>query len=100
MSLTQSTRPCVDFEFHDALNRQEVRRDCDTLRLVILIQPIFLREEDIPEEHLSMPWLVKDILSGQIYVLEELRVVGRVYNEMEALAWAAYDHPDIEISGN
>jgi len=100
MSLISSTRPYVDHEFHDALNGQEVRQDCDTLRLVILIQPMFSQEVDIPEEHLSMPWLVKDILSGQIYGLEELRVGKRVYNEMEALAWAADDHPNIEILGN
>jgi len=90
----------TEYEFYDEPAGQEIRRDVRTWRLVILIQAMFDREVDIPEEHLSMPWLVKDVLEGHIYVLEIDRIGARIFNEMEALAWAAEDHPDVEIQGD
>ena len=74
--------------------RNQIRMDEQTKRLVILIQPMYRHDDDLPDGVDVMPWLVKDILTGKIYARDENFLWGRLYNELEALGWCAEEHPD------
>lgn len=89
-----TTFDLIDFEV------QQIRQVAPSMRLVILVVPMYRRDIDIPEYVETMPWVVKDVLSGEIYTVEENRFGDTVYNEMEALAWAAQDHPDFDLAGD
>lgn len=77
-----------------ALKEQQIRKDLSKLRLVIVIQPMFQDPSDLPDGHATMPYLVKDILSGRIYDIPEQSLGSYVYNEMEVLAWASGEYSD------
>jgi hypothetical protein len=81
----------------DHLRLGQVRMDHACNRLVVLHTEMY---DTLPDHLHVMPWIVKDILSGGIYTRNEDKIGVKIYNEMEVLAWAAGEHPNVEILGD
>ena len=79
----------------------EIRLDLETGRLIELIGAHYTEDELLDTDQIHMPWNVRDVLTGQVYVRGDDSIdLIKSWAEMEALAWAARDHPDIEIAGD
>jgi len=74
---------------------EQVRQDEATLRLVRLCWVSHERNPEVETE-----WVVEDILTGQRYTRLEIDLGPRVWTPLEVLAWAAEDHPDVDIAGD
>jgi hypothetical protein len=79
----------------------QYRKDAATGRYVRLVKPQW-EEHEVPEGYEDfVPWLVEDVLTGQGYMRAENMLWDEPpVPEMQVLAWAADDHPEIDISGD
>jgi len=69
----------------------QIRLDRRKKRLVILVQKVMeeTRTSSGNGKLQSFFWIVRDLIDGQEYK-QEIHVLGdKVFNEMEALAWAS-----------
>lgn len=85
----------------DDFESGDVRMDLETKRLIRLNCSLMTEEELWDRDDMEdMPWLVEDILSGQVYTRNDSRISMETFNAMETLGWASEDHPDVEIEGD
>lgn len=64
----------------------QIRQDVRNKRLVLLKKD---NASMYLDESLFTTWRVEDVLSGEIYWLNDEQLGVEVYNEMEVLAWAS-----------
>jgi hypothetical protein len=79
-----------------AIDEGQIRMDLDTNRLIILRTAIYDENSLANLDRREFPWSVKDLLTGAIYLRNDDRFGEKVYAEMEAIAWAAQDHPEVD----
>jgi hypothetical protein len=98
----QGMRPIMlDYDGIEDIVPNSIHMDRATDCLIVAVQPLYQDYNDLPDDDdWDMPWTVRDILSGQIYTRAESMIGSESFNEMEVLAWAAENHPDVEISGD
>lgn len=78
----------------------QYRFDQETQRYVRLIRPRYPSEDNLSEDDPYMPWLVEDVLTEQRYFRSEESLWDNPpVPPMVVTAWAAQDHPDINIAG-
>jgi len=99
LATTMSSGGQVDYSNYEA---GEIRMDLKTGRLIRLSHTAITWDElyDRPDVPYDMPWIVEDVLSGDIYERTEEQISQETYNAMETLAWATLDDADLEPAGD
>ena len=85
----------------DEFEPEDIRMDLNSKRLVRLVKSHYTEDELFDmEDTYHMPWVVEDVLSGEIYTRLDVGLSDEVFNAMETLGWASDEHPDTEIAGD
>lgn len=86
----------------DECEPNDIRMDDVSGRLVKLLAPHYSEEDlrTMEDPPMDLPWVVEDVLTGEIYTRVDTLLSFEIYNAMETLAWAAQDHPETEIAGD